>query len=55
MNFYQDTDTGITYADDEASIATGVNANISSEYSYPKNPVLPFPGLSRSETRTVTP
>ncbi|XP_010540991.1 PREDICTED: probable LRR receptor-like serine/threonine-protein kinase At4g29180 isoform X2 [Tarenaya hassleriana] len=40
---YIDTDTGIGYTSDGAFINTGVNMNVSEEYGYPKNPVLPFP------------
>ncbi|PON62497.1 Mitogen-activated protein kinase kinase kinase [Parasponia andersonii] len=44
LNFnYEDTDTGISYAPDGAFIETGINRNISSEYAYPKNPILPLP------------
>ncbi|KAK9993195.1 hypothetical protein SO802_022898 [Lithocarpus litseifolius] len=42
-NFYLDTDTGISYARDEAYIDNGNNKNISSEYAYPNNPNLPYP------------
>ncbi|KAL1210667.1 putative LRR receptor-like serine/threonine-protein kinase [Cardamine amara subsp. amara] len=40
---YVDTDTGISYTWDAPYINTGVNVNVSEEYGYPKNPVLPFP------------
>ncbi|VVB11199.1 unnamed protein product [Arabis nemorensis] len=40
---YIDTDTGISYTWDAPFIDTGVNVNVSEEYGYPKNPVLPFP------------
>ncbi|XP_070662983.1 probable LRR receptor-like serine/threonine-protein kinase At4g29180 isoform X2 [Malus domestica] len=40
---YEDTDTNITYSPDGDYIDTGINHNISSEFSYPKNPNLPFP------------
>ncbi|CAN8326427.1 unnamed protein product [Cochlearia groenlandica] len=40
---YVDTDTGISYTWDSPFINTGVNANVSEEYGYPANPVLPFP------------
>ncbi|KFK29474.1 hypothetical protein AALP_AA7G138400 [Arabis alpina] len=40
---YVDTDTGISYTWDTPFIDTGVNVNVSEEYGYPKNPVLPFP------------
>ncbi|CAD5329420.1 unnamed protein product [Arabidopsis thaliana] len=40
---YVDTDTGISYTWDAPFINAGVNVNVSEEYGYPKNPVLPFP------------
>ncbi|KAL0739147.1 hypothetical protein Bca4012_015357 [Brassica carinata] len=40
---YVDTDTGISYTWDAPYITSGVNANVSQEYGYPANPVLPFP------------
>ncbi|XP_024005534.1 probable LRR receptor-like serine/threonine-protein kinase At4g29180 isoform X1 [Eutrema salsugineum] len=40
---YVDTDTGISYTWDAPFIKSGVNVNVSEEYGYPKNPVLPFP------------
>ncbi|CAN6564487.1 unnamed protein product [Malus baccata var. baccata] len=40
---YEDTDTNITYSPDGDYIDTGIKQNISSEFSYPKNPNLPFP------------
>lgn len=40
---YTDDTTKIKYNSDEAYIQTGVNKNISFEYSYPKNPSLPLP------------
>ncbi|KAJ4899327.1 putative LRR receptor-like serine/threonine-protein kinase [Raphanus sativus] len=40
---YVDTDTGISYTWDAPYINSGVNANVSKEYGYPANPVLPFP------------
>jgi hypothetical protein len=40
---YVDTDTGISYTWDAPFINAGVNLNVSEEYGYPKNPVLPFP------------
>ncbi|KAM2419966.1 hypothetical protein EV1_026201 [Malus domestica] len=40
---YEDTDTNITYSPDGDYIDTGINQNISSEFSYPKNPNLPLP------------
>ncbi|EOA15993.1 hypothetical protein CARUB_v10004112mg [Capsella rubella] len=40
---YVDTDTGISYTWDAPYINAGVNVNVSEEYGYPKNPVLPFP------------
>ncbi|GKD21206.1 probable LRR receptor-like serine/threonine-protein kinase, partial [Tanacetum coccineum] len=40
---YVDQDTGISYTSDESFINTGTNRNISSEYAYPNNPMLPQP------------
>ncbi|WZZ76353.1 hypothetical protein YC2023_087723 [Brassica napus] len=40
---YVDTDTGISYTWDAPYINSGVNANVSEQYGYPANPVLPFP------------
>ncbi|XP_010433126.1 PREDICTED: probable LRR receptor-like serine/threonine-protein kinase At4g29180 isoform X1 [Camelina sativa] len=40
---YVDTDTGISYTWDAPFINAGVNVNVSEEYGYPANPVLPFP------------
>ncbi|KAL4563864.1 hypothetical protein LXL04_027912 [Taraxacum kok-saghyz] len=40
---YVDLDTGISYTSDGSFIATGVNRNISSQYAYPNNPMLPQP------------
>ncbi|KAI3709601.1 hypothetical protein L2E82_39367 [Cichorium intybus] len=40
---YVDLDTGISYTSDESFITTGVNKNISSQYAYPNNPILPQP------------
>ncbi|XP_071729464.1 probable LRR receptor-like serine/threonine-protein kinase At4g29180 isoform X2 [Rutidosis leptorrhynchoides] len=40
---YVDLDTGISYTSDESFISTGVNRNISLEYAYPNNPMLPQP------------
>ncbi|XP_010447852.1 PREDICTED: probable LRR receptor-like serine/threonine-protein kinase At4g29180 [Camelina sativa] len=37
----EDTMAKITYVSDDAFITTGVNFNVSEEYGYPKNPVLP--------------
>ncbi|CAH8366413.1 unnamed protein product [Eruca vesicaria subsp. sativa] len=40
---YVDTDTGISYTWDASYINTGVNVNVSEEYSYPAIDNLPFP------------
>ncbi|PWA64877.1 root hair specific 16 [Artemisia annua] len=40
---YVDLDTRISYTSDDSFINTGVNRNISSEYAYPNNPMLPQP------------
>lgn len=40
---YVDIDTRISYTSDGAFIRTGTNRNISSEYAYPNNPILPQP------------
>ncbi|XP_024959709.1 probable LRR receptor-like serine/threonine-protein kinase At4g29180 [Cynara cardunculus var. scolymus] len=42
-NFNYVDDTGISYSSDESFVSTGVNKNISSEYAYPINPILPLP------------
>ncbi|EOA15759.1 hypothetical protein CARUB_v10006837mg [Capsella rubella] len=39
----EDIVTKIKYVSDDPFITTGVNFNVSKEYGYPKNPVLPFP------------
>nr|XP_043628261.1 probable LRR receptor-like serine/threonine-protein kinase At4g29180 [Erigeron canadensis] len=40
---YVDLDTGISYTSDGSFVSTGVNRNISLEYAYPNNPMLPQP------------
>ncbi|KAL7594089.1 hypothetical protein Lser_V15G32920 [Lactuca serriola] len=40
---YVDLDTGISYTSDGSFISTGVNKNISLQYAYPNNPMLPQP------------
>ena len=56
---YVDTDTGISYAPDEAYIDSGINKNISSEYMYPNILDLPYHFLILEvfllETKIVTP
>ncbi|KAK3018455.1 hypothetical protein RJ639_004272 [Escallonia herrerae] len=40
---YVDLDTGISYTSDGSFTDTGINRNISAEYAYPNNPMLPQP------------